>query len=349
MGQRANLILVENGSYRLFYDHWCANTMERDLFWGPQHAREFILAHKECEINDQNWLDEKWAEGGVVLDLDKQHLLLFFTSDLGFDLQLRHFYMELLCKVWKGWNVQYAQRGIAQLAEYVGFPLDNIITPIEKDTPYPIEKAFSHMPFDPGEFYVSIKHSDGSMDIHVSGHGIVEISEILYSPEFISKISPLTRYSDLPADSLIFLNKYTQILSGIHIDEPAKTIHYWTYEERFSCLEIIQRNWPGWTIHRLGDNYLEHSRLTVGKIQFPKKPRETLIREIGESLFLEYKPVDVLGIAKLISKNGENVELNPAAFIQAHWQMNPDRRLEIWKSLLAQENPPIDLESTLPK
>ena len=42
MGQRANLILVEGRKYQLFYSHWCANTLPRDLFWGPGHAAAFI-------------------------------------------------------------------------------------------------------------------------------------------------------------------------------------------------------------------------------------------------------------------------------------------------------------------
>lgn len=75
MGQRANLILVEGREYQLFYSHWCANTLPRDLFWGPEHAVAFIRIQRA--VDDSGWLDEVWAEGGAVVDLDRKHFLLY--------------------------------------------------------------------------------------------------------------------------------------------------------------------------------------------------------------------------------------------------------------------------------
>lgn len=49
MGQRPNLILVEGREYRLFYSHWCANTLPRDLFWGPEHAAAFIRIQRAVD------------------------------------------------------------------------------------------------------------------------------------------------------------------------------------------------------------------------------------------------------------------------------------------------------------
>ncbi|SEU27944.1 hypothetical protein SAMN03159358_4640 [Paenibacillus sp. NFR01] len=42
MGQRANLIIVKNGAYDLYYSHWCANTLPEDIFWGERYAIPFI-------------------------------------------------------------------------------------------------------------------------------------------------------------------------------------------------------------------------------------------------------------------------------------------------------------------
>jgi hypothetical protein len=75
VGHRANLLLVEGSEYRLFYSHWCANTLQRDLFWGPTHAAAFIGIQRE--VDDSGWLDDVWAEGGALLDLDRHHFLLF--------------------------------------------------------------------------------------------------------------------------------------------------------------------------------------------------------------------------------------------------------------------------------
>ena len=42
MGQHANLVIVRGGARRLYYDHWCANRLDVELFWGPALAVEFI-------------------------------------------------------------------------------------------------------------------------------------------------------------------------------------------------------------------------------------------------------------------------------------------------------------------
>ena len=47
MGQRANLIIVQYGQYKLFYSHWAANTLTRDLFWSPEFATAFIQMQKK--------------------------------------------------------------------------------------------------------------------------------------------------------------------------------------------------------------------------------------------------------------------------------------------------------------
>ena len=36
MGQRANLAIVDDGTYELFYSHWCANTLDYDVFLGSR-------------------------------------------------------------------------------------------------------------------------------------------------------------------------------------------------------------------------------------------------------------------------------------------------------------------------
>ena len=66
MGHRANLIIVENETYTLYYSHWCVNTITRDPFWGPDHAIRFFRAQRE--VDESGWLDDVRAEGGAVID-----------------------------------------------------------------------------------------------------------------------------------------------------------------------------------------------------------------------------------------------------------------------------------------
>ena len=42
MGHRANLVIVTENGYELYYDHWLANTLPFQVFWGPEHALKLI-------------------------------------------------------------------------------------------------------------------------------------------------------------------------------------------------------------------------------------------------------------------------------------------------------------------
>ena len=81
MGQRANLAIGNANNYELFYSHWCANTLPRDLFWGADHALEFI-SRQRAVSRDDGWLDTVWAEGGAVIDPNDRVLLLFGGEDV---------------------------------------------------------------------------------------------------------------------------------------------------------------------------------------------------------------------------------------------------------------------------
>jgi hypothetical protein len=124
MGQRANLILIERGQREMYYTHWRANTLDRDLFWGPDHAARFIRAQQART----HWLDEVWAEGGAVLDRDAHVLLMFGGEDVRIDVSLRRVYLDLLRHVWSGWDVRWAYEGIADVADYVGHPREAVLT-----------------------------------------------------------------------------------------------------------------------------------------------------------------------------------------------------------------------------
>src|SRR5258708_37243128 len=104
MGQRSNLLLVENNSYKLFYCHWCANTLPHDVFWGPEYAIPFVT--KQRVIDENDWLDEVWAEGGVVIDLSRRVLLVFGGEDILYDIPLRRLYFALLQEIWIEWDVR---------------------------------------------------------------------------------------------------------------------------------------------------------------------------------------------------------------------------------------------------
>src|SRR5437016_476407 len=105
MGQRANLITIENGEYVLRYDHWCANRLDDILFWGPSFALEYFV--EQDEVEEEGWLDELWAEGGAILDLDKKYLIFWGGEEILHDVALRRTYLNLQKRIWNGWTIEW--------------------------------------------------------------------------------------------------------------------------------------------------------------------------------------------------------------------------------------------------
>src|SRR5579863_10122675 len=118
MGSRANLVFLDQQGTRLFYCHWCADGLIRDLFWGPSYAISYVLRQRPTDT----WLDDVWAEGGVIIDTVQKMLLLFGGVECHeYDPRLIQLYLELLGFVWNGWTIRWAS-GILDLADYVGLP-----------------------------------------------------------------------------------------------------------------------------------------------------------------------------------------------------------------------------------
>jgi hypothetical protein len=81
MGQRANFVVVEPAGYELFYSHWGANTVDRDVFFGPETTLEYFRRQRVVQP-PHGWLDEVWAEGGALLDCARYTLLYFGGEDI---------------------------------------------------------------------------------------------------------------------------------------------------------------------------------------------------------------------------------------------------------------------------
>ncbi|MCZ4149549.1 hypothetical protein BZG21_34615, partial [Escherichia coli] len=96
--------------------------MPENLFWGPEAALEFI---KRQELTTA-WLEPAWAEGGALMDLDRQVLLWYGGEDVNYEIPLRRHLIRMMKPLWPGWSIEWAPAGILDLAEYVGHPTDEL-------------------------------------------------------------------------------------------------------------------------------------------------------------------------------------------------------------------------------
>ena len=122
MGHRCNYVVRERGVLTLYYSHWGALTVPRDLFWGLAAARAFFAGHDACA--DEDWLDDVWGEGGAALDVDGQTLTIYGGEIYG---PARELLIELMSAVWARDNFRVRDASsFIDIALAVGLPASTV-------------------------------------------------------------------------------------------------------------------------------------------------------------------------------------------------------------------------------
>lgn len=269
MGQRANLVIIEGGKRTLYYDHWCANLLDVDLFWGPRDALDFIR-QREPAAEPEGWLDTSWCEGAALLDLDHSLLVFFGGEDILWDVPLRRHFLDLLAANWKGWRVRWAPEGLLTITDLVGLP----------------RSLFSVQPSGDGQFFrneefpennlvlTSVRRADGSLSVHrLCG----DEEHLLAGPDPLLALMPA-------ADNPIVWEGEEFPHGGVHLDLVERAVHTWWAAPTADLVRHIQPAWPGWTVHWHQDCYEAHFALLEDRISLLQRPPALLRRETVQRL-----------------------------------------------------------------
>lgn len=306
MGHRANLVLVDENGYRLFSCHWCAKSIPADVFWGAQFAIPFIM-QQETKLDD--WLDEVWAEGGVLVDTHQRHLLLYGGESLSLDIPLRRVYMALLQENWPDWTVQWAHDGIADLGAYVG--LDRSRFAHDHPERYALDMLSLEPPKE--ERYTSIvgsfRFEDGS--VHLFPIDDLRASDRLaYGPELVEVAKQRGGVETL---SLADLDEFP--LAGFHIDVAEKRLEFWSADDP-GVLHLLTPLWPGWELIWLKDSFETQLTRLGDRLIFPAIDQEKLVETLSTILTHEdsFDPVKMIqNRVKERENQGHEVWVNPSA------------------------------------
>jgi hypothetical protein len=276
MGDRANLLLIENQNLEIFYTRWGAITLPYDLFWGPLHAKKFFRSHM---ANDGFHLyDEVWAEGGAVLDFDTQVLLLFGGEEVFADIPLRRVYLDILTRMWEGWDIRWTFEGVVDIVEYVGYSRNQVLEPrIDKNRRW----WFPHMyDIETANIVVSVEIDEEPPRFYPLY--LLEIDEFLYvTGERLLDNLFLEKYLEQIQDS-IWEGEFPE--GGFHINTSAKSIELWLAWDAPDIESRMESGWPGWTFKWHRDSYEFQLDRTQGLLRFPLFSRERQKQRIWRML-----------------------------------------------------------------
>lgn len=273
MGQRANLIVARDDGYELFYSHWRASTLDRDLFWGPEAALAFVRAQRST-AEGADWLDEAWAEGGAVLDPQRRTLLWYGGQDVMHDVPLRRVHLGILAASWDGWAVSWAHEGLADLARAVGHPVEAVLVAGGEPEPPP------GPPQDPSWIDTAVT---------VAELGEVRILASDADPDTLAALGPALldaarRHGTRdPVDWAV----RTFPRGGVHLDVERRQVEVWLaapWEDRARRLAAA---WPGWTVIDHADRYEGQLAAAGGRLTFPRVDEEALVAKVRARVLAE--------------------------------------------------------------
>ena len=331
MGQRANLIVIENNELELYYDHWCANELDAVLFWGVDESIKFFRDHDKK--GDEWWLDTVWCEGGAVIDLDKNILLWFGGEDIIYDISLRKLLLELMQTNWPGFRIVWAFEGIADLAAYAGYDINKVIA---SKNAFSTDKILSV--FNPDEEInyrdcaISIRNLNNEIEIYTT-YLDVSLEEFLL---FGSGMVSIKRGAKYYSEYIDNPESDNALHSGIHIDPNKKEIHIW------SCFEVVvvhhdrlRKAWDGYKLFYHKDDYEIHTKLTDGKLRFVQRERNVLIHELKQIVCKEFRdPFNTVNtVINALTEQNKKVEVSAAVFMASKYETNPVLREKMFDRL----------------
>lgn len=283
MGSRANFVLVEGGRHRLFYSHWGAMTIPEDFFWGPEIAGEYVRAHDPAH----EWLDDKWAEGGVLIDMDHHVLLLYGGQSLEGQPLLTRTYCRLLLWTWPGWKIRWAHEGVSAPAEHAGVRIGTasagtkislfgrLDSLIRRATTWPkFHLSDPDLPNPWLDTVMSVKWPDGAVHIYPICEGFDRVA--LLGPQVVRR---LRRSRGLNELVLPIMPDW-----GAHLDPQTLSMDFWTGRCDPQSRRRAGEAWKGWSLKWHRDAFEMQTALTGEKLSFPVESEDSRLDQIAALL-----------------------------------------------------------------
>jgi hypothetical protein len=293
MGNRANLVIVEQGDWSLHYSHWGGGRMLDALAFGPDFALRYIKAHRLCGQGE--WTSPLWADGGALVDVD-QRRLLFFGDELMTTMPERRAMLEVLTLTWPDYSVGWAYGGTDEIAAYVG-----------AERRWEIGRSGQQLRLARGRDglcqIVSVVGSDGALRLWPLWWGY---SAAWQGPSLLNR---------LPGKGISRTRREMIPESGLHVDVPKRRVGAWVTTEARGLCDLLQDRWLGWQADFWEDRYEEQFRRCAGALRVPEldvaagttAAQDWLRRRVFQS-FEDSPAGAIAGLMKLFDPSGPALE-----------------------------------------
>ncbi len=286
MGNRANFVIVKDQEWQLYYSHWAGYRILDALIGGPQLALRYTKSLRQC-AKDQ-WVDQLWADGGAVVDLDRRRVL-FFGDELMARMQERRALVSVLAAVWPDYAIRWAYDGTAELAGYVGVELPPHTWDKQPKLRLARDRnALCHL--------VSVVDATGQLRMWPLWW---HLSQAWHGPALMDK---------LPGRGVRSLTLGKIPEGGLHIDLARKRLGAWQTADTMGIFQALPDLWSGWQTECWEDRFEEQVVGCKGALRIPEvdlaagaDSAQVWLRNRVFQTFADGPAGQILEIAKLLA------------------------------------------------
>jgi hypothetical protein len=252
-------VVVDAQGWRLYYSQWGGQQVVRHLAAGPRHALRFIEAQWRSD-QKADWLDDVWAEGGVVVDTVAQRLLFFGGYEVMCRVEGRRAYVALLEQTWPGWTIGWAYNEIVDIASYVDVDPSVVL---DSDPPtLTVDTKLLQRPHsgDVARGDWALLSVRTNVD-RIRAWPLKAEAHPVWAGEQLLTLLPRPWRSRRAIRGL-------PPVYGLHVDLTSRRLGWWTATSALSY-ELVPGRWPGWTVEFWQDRYEEQIAACAGFVQLP--------------------------------------------------------------------------------
>ena len=307
VGHRANLVLLDEAGWSIYYSHWAARDLHLDLARGPAHAIRFVRAQDRAS----GWIGRTWAEGGALIDTGRRRLLFFAGGDLC-ELGYRRAYFEFTARTWPGWTLQWAYGGLGDIAAALG--VDRAVLDLPEAVTEPEPPLLSQDGTRDWWALLSVSDAVGRVSAVCLDAGAGRHWALWVGPGVLARL-PAPWPTPEPAGATPDW--------GLHLDLGRQQLGWWTARSD-PLLHRVASRWPGWQVEFWEDGYEQHLAACEGQVTAPPVDLEQGRRLLRDQLSAP-RTDSVAGLPDLIARQraeGHDVEI--LAPITSHTFVEPD-------------------------
>jgi hypothetical protein len=273
------------------------------------------------------WLDDTWAEGGAVIDLDRQVLILYGGEDLLWYIPLRRLYLQLLQEMWAGWDIRWAHRGIVDMADYVGLPRDWVITGKSDEDLVPDFAACLDR---------RIVDTLGSILLEGDELRLFPLRGVEYF-KLAAGLALVDSMKEHPGFTHLPLAEWGASFprGGFHVNVRERYVEYWSASATFDPETYIVPLWPGWRVTWLRDNYEAHLARLGDRVSLPEWSSEELLSQVKSIVMTASSSAPTAAALQAMfremRKRGSEPNLDPLVWSDRPLEVPAEARQEIFE------------------